>query len=333
MIANRYQSDVKEIMEYNSLKDENIKEGQIIIIPVIYRWGTTSVLKILKDEVYIGCLVQHKNERISYKNKKTRRIPDDQRIIVPHCHEPIIDQETWNIVSERFGKKKRTRSGKAGNIPLFSGKIQCECCGHPFYRDIKTRKGIDYNYWRCGYRYIVALNSCRNNKSIKETDLCNVIIEEINKQLDIYYERTLVEKNYYAKTVNNSLDEEIGILNKEKNNIENNIMKKERTLALLYEDRADGIIDTEEFSMIKNKNSIDIKSLKERIAQINKEITNLQERKKQKVETEQILKKYNRIEKIDRNILDEFISKIYIGCYDKETKTRKIKLEWNISTQ
>lgn len=333
MIADRFQSSVKEIIEYNSLKSEKIQKGQIIVIPVIYKWRTTAVLRILKDEVYTGALVQHKNERISYKNKKTRRIPDEQRIVVPHCHEPIINQETWRIVSERFGKKKRTKSGKTGDIPLFSGKIKCECCGHPFYRDVKVRKGINYNYWRCGHRYCTALTACRNDKSMKEVELCELIIGEINKQLDIYYERTLVEQNYYAKKINNSLDGELDLLNKEKNNIEKNISKKERTLALLYEDRANGIIDVDEFAMIKNKNSIDIKSLKERISQINKEMDDIETKKKQKIDTEKILKKYNRIEKLDRNILDEFISKIYIDYYNEETKTRKIKLEWNIDTQ
>ena len=62
---------------------------------------------MLKNEVYIGTLVQHKNEIISYKNKKERSVPKEQRIVVPHCHEAIIDKDTWNIESLRFGRTKK----------------------------------------------------------------------------------------------------------------------------------------------------------------------------------------------------------------------------------
>ena len=49
--------------------------------------------------------------------------------------------------------------------------------------------------------------------------------------------------------------------------------------------------------------------------------------------TENILKKYTKIDKLNKNILDEFISQIYIGYYDPETETRQIKIKWNIEAE
>ena len=167
-IADKYQSTIKEIMEYNSLKSEEIEEGQIIVIPVIHVWRTNTIYQLLKNEVYIGTLVQHKNEIISYKNKKERSIPKEQRIVVPHCHEPIIHEETWNIVQSRFVGKQRVKSDLKGEIPLFSGKLKCGCCGHALYRDHhKSGKKI-YNYWLCGNRYGTAKFLCGNNKVVNE---------------------------------------------------------------------------------------------------------------------------------------------------------------------
>lgn len=82
--------------------------------------------------------------------------------------------------------------------------------------------------------------------------------------------------------------------------------------------------------MIKDKNSIEINNFQERLSQIEKELNNLNEKKAEKSDTEKLLNKYKKIDKLDRMILDEFISKIHIGYYNPETKTRNIKIEWNI---
>ena len=43
-------------------------------------------------------MVQHKDIKISYKDKKKRRLPKEQWIIVDNTHEPIIDQEIFDRV-------------------------------------------------------------------------------------------------------------------------------------------------------------------------------------------------------------------------------------------
>lgn len=262
-LANKYKSTVKDIMKYNSLKSEQIEEGQIIIIPVIHIWRKNMIYNMLKNEVYIGTLVQHKNETISYKNKKEVVVPKEQRILVPHCHDAIIDKQTWNTVSSRFGKRKKVRSTPDGEITLFSGKIKCECCGHTFYRDAK-KKG-KYAYWICGNRYGATGFLCNNKKSINESKMYEVVLNEINKQITNYYDIGLIEKNYNEQRKLNSLENEIKILNREKNEIERSITRKENSITLLYEDRLDGIIDLAEFQIIKNKNNVDIQNLRERL--------------------------------------------------------------------
>ena len=329
-IADKYQSTVQEIMEYNSLKSEEIDEGQIIIIPVVHAWRTNTIYNMLKNEVYIGTLVQHKNEIISYKNKKERSVPKEQRIVVPHCHEAIIDKDTWNIVSSRFGNRKKVRATSEGEIALFSGKLICGGCGHSLYRDSKIQGQKHYAYWLCGNRYRTAKFLCNNNKTVREKDIYELVLNEVNKLLKIYYDRELVKNNYNEFKASDLLDDEIEILNKEKKDKEKNIIKKEKAIMLLYEDRTNGIINLSEFTMIKNKNNIDIKNYKQRLNQIEKELVCLKKKKKNKLDINKILKKYDKLESLNRNIIDEFISKIYIYYYNPETQTRKIKIEWNI---
>ena len=58
-------------------------------------------------------------------------------------------------------------------------------------------------------------------------------------------------------------------------------------------------------------------------------VTELEKQKEDRKQADEILKKYKKINKLNKIIIDEFIDKIYIGTYDKETKTRDIEIEWN----
>ena len=64
-IANKYQSTVKDIVEYNCLQSEVLHMGQTIIIPVRHVWRTGSIYQLLKNEVYcrnFGTTQERKNK-------------------------------------------------------------------------------------------------------------------------------------------------------------------------------------------------------------------------------------------------------------------------------
>lgn len=172
---------------------------------------------------------------------------------------------------------------------------------------------------------------CSNKKSANEKELYDLVLKEINNQIKKYYNQKIIEKNYYEQRVKNSIEKELELLKKEKIKVEKNIMNKENVISLLYEDRVNGLLDIKEFQIIKSKNVLDISNYKERLNQIDKEISGLNIKKSEKLDTEEILKKYSNIEILNRNILDEFISEIHIGFYNPDTQTRKIKIVWNIN--
>ena len=68
-----------------------------------------------------------------------------------------------------------------------------------------------------------------------------------------------------------------------------------------------------------------------RINQINLEIAELEDKKIQNINEEEIFEKYRNIEKLDRLIVETFISKIIIGKVDHETKKRDIRIIWNVA--
>jgi archaellum component FlaC len=73
----------------------------------------------------------------------------------------------------------------------------------------------------------------------------------------------------------------------------------------------------------------EIENMMSRIENIDNQIKDLKVEKKEKSNADNILKKYKHIKELNKTILDEFIEKVYIGEYDKVTKTRDIEIEWN----
>ena len=70
-------------------------------------WALTSVSSILKDEVYIGNLVQGKFKSASYRTKKMVPTDESEWTVVEGTHEPIISDEVFTIVHDRFARHTR----------------------------------------------------------------------------------------------------------------------------------------------------------------------------------------------------------------------------------
>ena len=78
-----------------------------------YKWGESSIVKIIKNPVYLGHMVSHRNVTKSYKIKKRVDIPTEEWIEVKNTHEPLVDEETfllnWHKRSSK-SKSERTRT-------------------------------------------------------------------------------------------------------------------------------------------------------------------------------------------------------------------------------
>lgn len=57
-------------------------------------WNDVTVRTLLRNEVYIGNMVQNKHGTVSYKNHKLVEKPQSEWIRVENTHEAIIDMDT-----------------------------------------------------------------------------------------------------------------------------------------------------------------------------------------------------------------------------------------------
>lgn len=116
-------------------------------------WSNSHIVKILKNEKYVGDLTQKKTFTPDYlTHAKKYNHGEEEMITINNHHEPIISREIWNITQSEL--QKRNRHGELGaghsNRYVFSGKIKCGECGYSFVSRYKKRKdGTRYRKWGC----------------------------------------------------------------------------------------------------------------------------------------------------------------------------------------
>ena len=293
-------------------------------------WTPDTIAKILRNEVYIGNLVQGKKTSISYKNHKSKQVPKNEWTRVVNTHEAIIDKETWYLVEKRIGSHEKPM--KTGNIHLLSQKVYCKECGRIFMRNVYATKCKNGEVEKRAYLQCKGnkkYHTCSNKHSIRLDILEDYVLNSINELLKKCNQVML--KNELEKEINKKNNQEIRItnLNKEKVNLEKKLNECKLYFKNLYQDKMKNIISETDFSVLHEEYESDVNNYQERLKEVESELEDSLDRKRNTKDIESILKKYKKIKKLNKIIVDEFIEKIYIGNLDKVNNTREIIIEWN----
>ena len=304
-------NDEKKIIDY----EKNIRKK--------CKWCDQMIKKILTDEVYIGNLVQSKTTNVSYKNKKKVKKDKEDWIRVENTHERIVSLEQWLKVQERL--KQRVRANKDGYYNPFVHKLYCKCCGK-----IYCRTGdCNHVYFRCKDQQY---KSCDNRSNISKDELNNFALGKINELLNRFYNEEQLKEFKEKDTDSDLFKSRINSLNKELIDVNKELQNKKTYFQHLYEDKINGLLDTDEYIILKSKYKDDSEKLENRSAKIKEELKLINDKKAILKTKETVYGKYKHIDCIDIDIVSDFIDRIYIGKYDKETNTRDMKIVWNFES-
>lgn len=75
-------------------------------LPKSRNWNSATVLKILKNPVYLGHLEQGKTAKISFKSKISVNVPPEKRFFSKNAHEAIVDEETFKKANRRYRNRE-----------------------------------------------------------------------------------------------------------------------------------------------------------------------------------------------------------------------------------
>lgn len=178
-------------------------------------WSNTVILRILRNEKYVGDLLQKKTYTPNYlTHAKKYNHGEEDMVYLKNHHEPIINRELWTRTQEELKRRSPSEEQKSKHSNRYwcSGKIRCAECGSRFVsRTKKLKNGEVYRAWRC--------HSAANHGALKkDADGKNIgcdnsSINERSLKTCMHYCITLVQGE--KDTLKKEILEEISKLQKE----------------------------------------------------------------------------------------------------------------------
>ena len=275
-----------------------------------YGWNGKTVGNILDNEVYLGHTVTWKSSVVSFKDKRKVKRPKEEQYRFENTHEPIISKETWDIVREVRGSKRRKTS--MGEMSKFSGLVYCADCGckHYFVRK-RAWKPENYGFICSRYRKHLGEEICTPHK-IREGVLDVIVLEEINKAL--YYARNNTKEfvDYISRKSSSQTRRELTAKTSELAKAEKRIKELKSLFKRLYEDNVLGRISDEQYRMLSADYNDEQKELESKLPELNQEIAALNNECTNVQRFLELAKKYTCITELTPDILRTFISKIVV---------------------
>lgn len=269
-------------------------------------WCDSTVRRMLRNQMYIGNMVQGKNTNLSYKIKKCRAKPKEEWIIVESTHEPIIDKETFEKAQSLFNRNTRT-SPKKTEVDLFSGFVKCADCHRAMSKKVNNHAYGVYKYYRCVTVSKKSKTACSPH-SIRIDVLEKTVLSSIQNMIDTAVELEKILDKINKQAVKNGDTLTKKALDKLKSDREN--IKK---ISLdLYPDYKANIITLDEYTTLKENMASKIADLDIKIAEYEKTI---ETEKSTQINQSDFIKKFTQFGKIDkltRPILCELVDSILV---------------------
>lgn len=268
-------------------------------------WSDTRIREILLNEVYIGNMVQGRVRKISYKSKKTIKLPKDQWKVIENTHEPIIDKITFYKVREMINSRKQTRI--KSHDYLLKGLIQCHECGKKFGCSPKNLAEGRVYYFRCStYTSYARLRLCTSH-NMRMDIVENTVISKIKSIIDKYSKITKLPK--ITKQELEEKKKELNYTNKLED-LNRKLEKISDEIDKVYNDKLLGILSPEDFVRIYEKKKKQKEEVLNKIDQtkvyIKDKVLNEEEIIKQ------IVDKYQNMETINREILVSLVDRVEV---------------------
>ncbi len=272
------------------------------------KWATNTVVHLLENREYTGCLVNFKTEKPSYKLKHSIENPPEKQAVFENHHEPIIDRETWERVQEL--RKQRKRPNRYDEVGLFSGILFCADCGSVMYQQRYQTDKRKQDCYICG-SYKKRTADCTAH--FIRTDLLTAGVLSNLRKVTSYaakhearFMKLLIEQNEDGDRRRNAAKK------KELEAAEKRIAELSAIFKRLYEDSVTGRISDERFTEMSADYEAEQKELKERAARLREELSKAQEATANAEKFMNVVRRHTTIEELTPTLLREFVEKIVV---------------------
>ena len=275
-------------------------------------WGTNTVSKILQDMAYIGCTVNFKTCKKSYRSKKCIRTQKKDWAIFENTQEPIIDKEVFDIVQKLRQNKRKIAPKNKPN--LFSGLLYCFDCGKKMYLE-HCKIGNPAEFYNCS-SYRKELKSTCTSHRVPLHVIKRMVLDDLKftvtyaKEHKSQFIRLLLERNE-VKT-----KRELKYSLKEVEQSEKRINELDKIIQNLYEDKVNGKITEERYLKLSDNYENEQRLLSEKVNLLKEDIKKAQSKTDDISDFYALVEKYSDFEELTPDILHAFVDKIYV--HEKE---------------
>lgn len=267
-------------------------------------WSAVTVGRILRDEVYIGNLVQGKRSSVNYKVKEIEWKDESSWVRRERRHDAIISYDEFEIVN-RLLKFDTRCSPDSKYVYLFSGILFCGDCKQNMIRKT-SGKDKKYYYFVCG-THKEDKTRCSTH-SISEIKLEQAVLEAVQFQISQIVEMS--EMLSYVSTLpvdeqkSQRIDAEIQFQLDE-----NERLKKRKRQ--LHEHFSEGIINKEDYRLLNDTYTNEIEKIQRIIETRQKEKLELQN-VSDKLYWVKLFERYQNVQNLDRRLIVTLIDRICV---------------------
>lgn len=296
----------------------------------VYGWGSSTICNILEKREYLGHTINFKTRK-HFKDKKSHYVPEDEWTIFENTHEPIIDQQTFDLVQKIRGNVRRYPDGWGEAAPL-TGLLYCADCGGKMYVH-RTNNGKRISQYTCSqYSKVPVGKLCTTQHRINE----DVVLSLVSEMLKAIAEYAKHDRAEFVRVVQEAQSsQQTAEVRKQRTRLataKQRVSELEVLLCKIYEDNILGKLSDSRYATLDAQYEKEQSELTAEISDLEKAVKSYEKHEKDADRFIALIDKYENFDKLTIAMLNEFIEKILVHERDRKGSiqtTQEVEIYFN----
>ena len=296
----------------------------------VYGWGSSTICNLLEKREYLGHTINFKTRK-HFKDKKSHYVPEDEWTIFENTHEPIIDQQTFDLVQKIRGNVRRYPDGWGEAAPL-TGLLYCADCGGKMYVH-RTNNGKRISQYTCSqYSKVPVGKLCTTQHRINE----DVVLSLVSEMLKAIAEYAKHDRAEFVRVVQEAQSsQQTAEVRKQRTRLataKQRVSELEVLLCKIYEDNILGKLSDSRYATLDAQYEKEQTELTAEISVLEKAIKSYEKHEKDADRFIALIDKYENFDKLTIAMLNEFIEKILVHERDRKGSiqtTQEVEIYFN----
>ena len=296
----------------------------------VYGWGSSTICNLLEKREYLGHTINFKTRK-HFKDKKSHYVPEDEWTIFENTHEPIIDQQTFDLVQKIRGNVRRYPDGWGEAAPL-TGLLYCADCGGKMYVH-RTNNGKRISQYTCSqYSKVPVGKLCTTQHRINE----DVVLSLVSEMLKAIAEYAKHDRAEFVRVVQEAQSsQQTAEVKKQRIRLataKQRVSELEVLLCKIYEDNILGKLSDSRYATLDAQYEKEQSELTAEISVLEKAVKSYEKHEKDADRFIALIDKYENFDKLTIAMLNEFIEKILVHERDRKGSiqtTQEVEIYFN----